>query len=219
MKIYGFPTFNIAKVLLVAEFIGVEYQYVALDPAAGDLRSPEHLQRHPLGKAPVLEHQGRYVFESAAICRYLARISDSPLYQGDAARLAEIDQWLDLFVHHLGRWMGIYFWQEVVRAALLGAEPEPEPLAEAQGFLDAQLPVLESRLAGQPYICGEQMTLPDLVGAAYVQISEVTSLDISAYPAIANWYGGLRAADAYERALTHFPNRQLFSAVGSDVDG
>ena len=88
MKIYGFPTFNIAKVLLVAEFIGLDYEYVALDRMQGDLSSLERLQRHPLGKAPVQEHDGSYYFEGAAICRYLARISESPLYQGDTARRA-----------------------------------------------------------------------------------------------------------------------------------
>lgn len=219
MKIYGFPTFNISKVLLAAEFIGLDYEYVALDPAQGDHKTQEHLLRHPLGKAPVLEHEGRFFFESAAICRYLARISDSALYKGDALQLAEIDQWLDLFVSHLGRWMGIYFWQEVVRATLLGAESEAGPLAEAKGFLDEQLPILEKRLSQNTYICGEQMSLADLIGAAYVQISEVTSLDISAHPAIRAWFMALRGADAYQRAMSHFPNHQLFSAVGSDVHG
>ena len=38
MKSYGFPTFNISKVLLTAEFIGRGYETIALDPGKGELR-------------------------------------------------------------------------------------------------------------------------------------------------------------------------------------
>lgn len=213
MKIYGFPTFNVSKVLLTAEQIGVDYEYVALEPGKGEHKAPQHIQRHPLGKVPALEHDGHTYFESAAICRYLARVNDSPLYQGDAVRLAQVDQWLELLVHHLGRWMGVYFWEDVIKPGLMGEAADESALLEARGFLDQNLPVLEAQLNKHANICGNGVTIADTIGAAYVQISEVSSLDLGDYPAVCAWYGALRGSPAYARAMRHFPGQQIFSAA------
>ena len=37
----------------------------------GDPKKPEHLERHPFGKVPVLDHDGTRILETAAIARYL----------------------------------------------------------------------------------------------------------------------------------------------------
>ena len=60
-NIHGFNlSFNTWKVLYVAEELGVEYEYTALDPMKGEHKSAEHMKRHPLGKTPTLDHDGRY---------------------------------------------------------------------------------------------------------------------------------------------------------------
>ncbi|MCF7982099.1 MAG: glutathione S-transferase N-terminal domain-containing protein, partial [Pseudomonadales bacterium] len=131
MKIYGFPTFNLTKVLLTAEELGLDYDYIALDPAKGEHKTPEHLQRHPLGKVPVLEHEGDYLYESAAICRYLSRISDSRLYSGDAKAKAKIDQWIDFGSLHIGKWLASYFFEEIIKTKFYGGSVDHALLAEA----------------------------------------------------------------------------------------
>ena len=80
IKIYGFKTFNLDKVLLTAEELKLDYDYIQLSPANGEHKSPEHLQRHPLGEIPAIEHNGKMLFESNAICRYLAVLKESSLH-------------------------------------------------------------------------------------------------------------------------------------------
>lgn len=58
MKIYGFATCNVTKVILTAQESGLPYEYVVLDPGKSEQKSPEHLQRYPMGKVPVLEREG-----------------------------------------------------------------------------------------------------------------------------------------------------------------
>ena len=38
---------------------------------AGEPKTPEHMQRHPFGKVPVLDHDGVRILETSAIVRYL----------------------------------------------------------------------------------------------------------------------------------------------------
>jgi hypothetical protein len=51
----------------VLEELGVPYDKVKLDLAAGDTRKPAHLAINPNGKVPVIVHDDVPIFESAAI--------------------------------------------------------------------------------------------------------------------------------------------------------
>jgi glutathione S-transferase len=58
------------RVLWVLEEIGEPYELTVMDWEQGS--GEEHRARHPLGRVPVLQLDDGYVFESAAICLYLA---------------------------------------------------------------------------------------------------------------------------------------------------
>lgn len=211
MKIYGFATFNVSKCTLVADFAGVPYEYVNLDPLKGEHKTPEHRARHPLGMVPVLEtDDGQCLFESGAIARYLGRVADSDLYQGDAAELARIDGWIDLVNIHIGRWLTVFFFQEVLMHSVNGRDVDEAALAEAQQWLDKQLPAMDGQLAETPYLAGERISIADPFAAALIQIHEVTRFDLSPYENIQRWYEGLRSQPAYAASMSHFPNNQLW---------
>ena len=125
LKIYGGATFNATKVLFTALELGVDFAYVHLDFAKGEHKSPEHLARHPLGKVPAIEHDGRYLFESASLCRYLSNISQQALYSSEPFRAAEIDQMIDFNCHHVGRWLAVYFYQELILKTYFNKPADP----------------------------------------------------------------------------------------------
>jgi glutathione S-transferase len=55
--VHSVPGSPFGRAVLVAlEEKGVSYRLAAVGP--GTLRAPEHLARHPFGRAPVLEHGG-----------------------------------------------------------------------------------------------------------------------------------------------------------------
>src|SRR6476620_8831933 len=58
------------KMLLVEKGC-TQFKQVQLNVLAGDPKTPEHLERHPFGKVPVLDHDGMRILETTAICRYL----------------------------------------------------------------------------------------------------------------------------------------------------
>ena len=57
--------------MLLAEKGVTQYKQVPLNVLQGDPKTPEHLERHPFGKVPVLDHDGMRILETAAITRYL----------------------------------------------------------------------------------------------------------------------------------------------------
>lgn len=73
MVLYGFDgsTYVRTVKMLLAEKGATGFTQVPLNVLAGEPRQPEHLDRHPFGKVPVLEHDGMRILETSAIVRYL----------------------------------------------------------------------------------------------------------------------------------------------------
>ena len=201
ITIYGATTFTATKVLFTAEEIGLDYEYVHLDLAKGEHKSPEHLARHPLGKVPALEHDGNCLIESASMCRYLANISDHKLYSADPLQAAHIDQMIDLMCHHVGRWLAVYFYQEVVLQRFYKKEPDQAAIAEAKGFLEQQLPYIEQTLTNNRFLCGSELTLADTIALPYFHAALTTSFTLDGFPAIARWHQEVSQRPAFVKAL------------------
>jgi len=72
MKLYFAPRTRAVRPRWVLEELGVPYELVRVDIAAKETKRPEFLRIHPLGQIPVLIDGDMSVFESIAICMYLA---------------------------------------------------------------------------------------------------------------------------------------------------
>ena len=57
--------------MLLAEKGVTEIKQIPLNVLTGEPKAAEHLQRHPFGKVPVLDHDGMRLLETTAITRYL----------------------------------------------------------------------------------------------------------------------------------------------------
>ncbi|MDX1492006.1 MAG: glutathione S-transferase family protein [Pseudohongiellaceae bacterium] len=209
LKIYGGSTFNATKVLFTALELGLDFEYIHLDFAKGEHKSEEHLSRHPLGKVPALEHNGKYLFESASLCRYLSNISGQKLYSADPYRAAEIDQMVDFNCHHVGRWLAVYFYQEVILKMYFKKDADPVAIKEAKGFLDQYLPFIDQTLATNKFLCGKELTIADTVTYPYFSAAQQTTADLSAYANIGRWMAELSERPAYQAAVSKMSLSEL----------
>jgi glutathione S-transferase len=77
--------------MLLAEKSFTQFKQVPLNVLKGEPKKPEHLERHPFGKVPVLDHDGMRILETTAIARYLNDIlpgkSLTPATPRDRARM------------------------------------------------------------------------------------------------------------------------------------
>ncbi len=192
---------NTTKTLYVAEALGIDYDYVEMNLAIGEHKTPEHLNRHPLGKLPTLTHDDETLFESNAICSYLAAVENSPLYPiNNRLYCARIDQWMNFFTNHLGRWLNNYAFEKVAKSQLGLGEPNQAIMEEAYGFIQQQLPCIHEQLQAGPYFLGEVPSIADYVAFAYFENAEKAGLSLSDYPAIQAWYNAIKASDIIKRA-------------------
>ncbi|MEX0618170.1 MAG: glutathione S-transferase family protein [Pseudohongiellaceae bacterium] len=201
-KIYGFTSFNPLKVVATAEELGLEYEYQHMDLGKRENHEPEHLARHPFGKVPVLEHEGNCLFESASICRYLARVNGDRLYTTDPLQAAKIDQIMDTMSLHIGRWLAVHFWEEVVVPKYMQQESNAKLLDEAKGWLTKQLPYVDKVLGSGTYLCGGELTIADTFAFAYFTIHETTSVSLDEYPNLDRWYKQLNERPTFQKALS-----------------
>lgn len=201
MKIYGFATFNVLKVLATAEELALEYEYIALDPGEGEHKTPEHMERHPMGKVPVIEDDGRYLYESNTICRYLAARENSSLYGGSIMDKAIIDQQVDMITQNVGHWYGVYFVEEVVKKNYFDEPASKENLQEAAEVLGGILPMLDNQLNDQSFMTGDQITIADLIGFSYFSVTEITSANIDEHIYLKRWYDSMVTRPGITRAM------------------
>jgi glutathione S-transferase len=80
LKIYGAKAFKPElkgiirdiRAIWMLEELGLKYERVSLDSKKGENMTPEYLKLNPTGKVPTLQDGDFTIFESAAICQYLA---------------------------------------------------------------------------------------------------------------------------------------------------
>ena len=72
MKLYYAPQTRSARPRWVLEELGVPYELAQLDMTKGEHKKPEYMKIHPHGAVPALVDGDLAMFESAAICMYLA---------------------------------------------------------------------------------------------------------------------------------------------------
>jgi glutathione S-transferase len=89
--------------MLLAEKSFTQFRQVQLNVLEGDPKRPEHLERHPFGKVPVLDHDGVRIIETAAIARYLNDVlpdkSLIPAVPRDRARMDMIIGIIDSYAY------------------------------------------------------------------------------------------------------------------------
>jgi glutathione S-transferase len=93
IRVYYLPRSRAQRVLWTCEELGLPYEAVPITREAK--QQAEHLARHPLGRVPVAElSDGTHLFESAAICLYLAESQGQLLPPTDSVERGLVHQWL-----------------------------------------------------------------------------------------------------------------------------
>jgi glutathione S-transferase len=162
IKLYGASLSPfVRKTMLALEYKALEYESVPTFP--GD-PSPEFRAISPLGKIPVLEHDGFTVPDSSVICRYLERIEpNNSLYPSDPQEEAWAC-WLEEYADsRLMDSCGGIFQERLLKPKLMKQPTNEERLAD---ILDTALPqcltYLESVAPDSGYLVGDRLSIADL---------------------------------------------------------
>jgi len=196
-KLYYVPRTRATRPRWLLEELGVPYELVRLDPKKGETRSPEHRARQPLGHVPALEDGDVRIFESGAICLYLAeRYGEGKLLApaGTAAR-AEAYQWFAFALTEL----------EPPLAEISAEQRRPEGQVDAARIeaakerFRAAAKAVDGALEGRTYLLGDTFSAADVVLGAVLSWGKFAA-GLDGLPRASEYLARLKARPAFKRA-------------------
>lgn len=159
MRLYHVPNSSSQRVLWLLEEAGAPYGLTILGDRASRLADAEHTARHPMGRVPVLEDDGEFIFESLAICLHVADRYPQAGLIPDLGTLprAKVYQWSAFALTELQA--------SLVRTRIL-QEADAERYAAARANVTEVLGALETGLTDKDYLVGGTFTVADLLVAS-----------------------------------------------------
>ncbi len=159
----------------------------------GDQLQPEFLSLNPFHHIPVLVDDGFTVIESFAILDYLEAKYPTPSLlattpEGVATmRMVEmvtVNELVPAFSPLTKQMMGF------------GQESE-DAIAQAKQKAEVVLKFYTGKLADQPFFCGDQLTLADVVAGTFAPWFEQLGLPMADYPTLQTWTSRLMDRPAW----------------------
>ncbi|WP_426134225.1 glutathione S-transferase family protein [Pseudomonas sp. PWP3-1b2] len=178
IKFYTNPNSRGRMVRWMLEEIGCAYETVVLnyerssegDPWGGaalqrptninDERSKFFSEVNPIGKVPAIEHEGRIISESGAICAYLAEAFPEALLSPTSEERADYYRWM-------------FFAAGPVEQAVTNFRAGFTPTTSQEFFLgygsyERMVDQLEWAVSAKPYIAGDRFTAADVYVGSHV---------------------------------------------------
>jgi glutathione S-transferase len=172
---------------------------------------PEHLERHPFGRIPVLRHGEFELYETSAITRYIdERFSGPALQPKDTqhrARMNQIIGLLDAYAYRPMIW-GVFV--QRVRVPANGGTPDEAEITRSLALAGKCLTALERLASFGPFLAADHVTLADLHAYPMLRLVSGTRGSCAASAACANRaVARTHAAARQRRGDAKFPRRKL----------
>jgi glutathione S-transferase len=162
----------------------------------GDQDKPEYRALQPFGQVPVLEEDGRVLFETGAIVLHIGERSETLLPKEPNARARAV-QWLIAALNSLEPF--------IMNVALIDIFYQNEEWAKlrrpgAVEFAQKRLRALSTSLGDKPYLDGDRFTAGDLMMTTVLRILGRTDI-VTSDKRLAAYIDRCTARPAFKRAL------------------
>lgn len=182
LKLYGGSRSRASIVHWYLEELGVPYEFVMLDMAAGEHRQPEFRTINPFGKVPAIVDGDFKLWESGAILLYIAEKYDVGLASLEARSIA--NQWL-MFAN-----------STLTNGVFVEAMRERD--------MDQLMTTLNAHFSQHPYVLGDQFSVADVgVGSILCYIPMMLKLDLSGYPAVLGYMQRISDRPAFQKTIAN----------------
>jgi glutathione S-transferase len=192
----------VAKVLILLEEKGLAYDGRPLVP---EPKTQELLAMNPLGKIPILEHEGIVVPDSSVICAYLERLHPEPRLYPEAARDLARALWYEEYSDTaLMAAVAPAVFERFVKVHVLGQTPDEERVRDAvEHLVPPVFDYLEKEIpAGRPTLLDE-LSIADLAIGAQLQTASLAGVapEPARWPRLSAYAHALQARPSFQRVL------------------
>jgi GSH-dependent disulfide-bond oxidoreductase len=201
IDLHYWPTPNGWKITIALEEMELPYAVRYVNIARGEQFTPEFLQISPnsrmpaiVDRDPVCGGEPLAIFESGAILLYLAEKSGRFLPHDLRGRY-EVTQWLMWQMGGLGPMAG-----QAGHFRLYAPEPMPYSVDRYTNEVNRLYGVLDRRLAGREYICGEY-SIADMACWPWILPHERHGQRLEEFPDLRRWYEQLKTRPALRRGF------------------
>jgi glutathione S-transferase len=176
---------------------GIDLPKVEVDIRGGENRKAPYLAKNPAGQCPTLElDDGSYITEITAICEYLDEVSPGASLIGKTPQeRAETRMWvrridlniLEPMANGFRFGEGLRMFQDRIRCI-------PQASADLKATAQDWLARLDGLMAGKTYICGDRLTLADVLLFAFADFFATIGQPLD--PELKNvgaWYARMKA--------------------------
>jgi glutathione S-transferase len=200
VKLYMNPmSANARRPRLVSRLCGLPLEEIVVHLQRGEHRAPEFLRLNPNGRIPTLQDGDFVLWESGAICQYLAhKAGRTDLWPADPREQADISRWQ--FWNHT-QWalpLGVLTWERLMKR-LVGKGPPDEALVQAKlAEFEANAQMLDSHLEQHPWLAAGRFTLAEVAVGCTLSWWKPTQLPLERHPRLWRWFQRVTALPAWE---------------------
>jgi len=171
----------------------IPFELVPVDLMKGEHKAPGFLAKQPFGQVPYIDDDGFILYESRAICRYLATkyanqgpaliptgVKEIALFeQAASSEQSNFDAFASKAV------------AEVIFKPYMGLKPDQAVFDDLIKSLTAKLEVYEVILSKQKYIAGNEFTIVDIFHLPYGSMLKMAGSEVLTDPSrpnVARWW-------------------------------
>lgn len=206
LKIWGRrSSMNVQAVMWTVAELGLDHERYDVGHKYGGNHTAEFLAMNPNGLVPVVKDgDDAPLFESAAICRYLAsRYGNDTFWPADASARAQIDKWAEWAKVTMAAAFTISVFWRVIRTK--PEERDQAALEQSVAAFENLLAVAAAQLEQHEFFTGDDLTLADIMLGHVLFRYFTVEIDRSTPEAIVAYYERLKQRPAYaENVMVSF---------------
>jgi len=194
------PNNNANKGLIAAAFAGIKIEFPDFKFGTEN-KTPEFLKKNPNGEVPTLDTPDGPIYESNAICRYIARKGDDKgLYGANEYEASLVDQWIEWYRSKIER--DYYTWLFPIFG---WATFDKEKYEAAKVGIAKNFGTINNHLETTGYIVGKRVTVADICLFCNM-VSGFTHLFtpdyLKPFPHLVSWVKRLSELEQFKKYVT-----------------
>jgi glutathione S-transferase len=203
MKLYYADLLSARKACAVARYLKAPVEFVYLDVAKGEHKTPAYIALNPNAKVPTLVKGDRITWEADAVMCQLSDDMGAALWPHDARQI-DIVRWFSWNAQHFTRAGGALYFENIIKQRFRIGLPDQKVVEEEQNEFRRYAAVLSDHLRSHKWLVGDALSVADFSVAVALPCAKDAQIPLHEFSEIRRWHDQLNEFEAWREP---FPPR------------